>query len=100
MAHVGVALKDAVQLAQGPQLLNREEALAGQYTVQHWSHVAFGEDKAIPLLPIGIAGVHRHLPAEVEPHQQLHGRERAAGMAGTGLVGHVQNIAPHLGAAG
>ncbi len=72
-----------------------EEALQGQGGVQAGGGVSLGEDEAVPVLPLGVGGVHLHLP-EVQVGEQVGGGQAAAGMAGLGGVGAFDDAHAHL----
>jgi hypothetical protein len=65
----------------------------GQYGVERWTSVAFGENEAVAVRPIG---VFRIVPqqAEVKSTQQLNLRERSARMPAAGRSNHPDDLNP------
>ena len=82
-------------MAQGEQVALREESPQRQGGVQAGGSVALGQDKAVPVGPLGVLGVHVHL-LEVEVGEQVGGGQAAAGMTGLGGVGPLDDAHAHL----
>ena len=85
----------AADLPQRQQVLLREEAPLGQRGVQAGGGVALGQDKAVPVLPLGVLGVHIQLLA-VQVGEQVGGGQAAAGVARLGGVGPLDDPHPDL----
>ena len=83
--HVGVALQAGVGGVERLQLVDREVAAHGENGVEGDRGVPLAEDEAIPLRPIGLAGVDAHL-IEVEGHQEIGGGQRPAEVPGSRVV--------------
>ena len=96
---VGMALEPGVELAEGLELLPGEEALLRQHTVVAGGDMALGEDEAVPVLPVGVGGVHPHGVIE-SAHGELHRGEGAAGMPAGRGGGHLNDVPAHLAANG
>ena len=92
---VRMALKDAVQLTEVLQLLPGEEALVSQHGVESRGGMALGENEAVPILPVGIGGVHVH-GIVIQAGQHLHDGQGAAGMAGSRVSRHVDDVSAQL----
>ena len=82
-AALGVTRAAGAELAEGLELLPGEEAFLRQHTVVAGGDMALGEDEAVPVLPVGVGGVHPHGVIE-SAHGELHCGERAAGMPAAG----------------
>ena len=96
---VGMALEPGVELTEGHELLPGEEALLRQHAVVAGGDMALGEDEAVPVLPVGVGGVHPHGVIE-SAHGELHCGERAAGMPAGRRRGHLNDVPAHLAANG
>ena len=83
--HVGVALQVAADLAQGLEVLHREEPTLSQRGVQRRSRMALGEHQAVAVRVLGILRIHLHL-YEIEVRQHLGDIQAAARMAALGAV--------------
>ena len=79
----------ALDGAEKPALLHREIAPQGQHRIEGRGAVPFGEDQPVPAGVLGSLGVNTHL-VKIQCGQQVHHRQGAADMAGTGGVYHVQ----------
>lgn len=94
LAHIGMALQMAVELAQRP------EVLRGKYPLS--ARTAYSAGQAWPLLstkrsvlPSPGWRVHLHYII-IERHQHLHARQRAARMAGFCEIRHLHDVGPQL----
>ena len=94
-----MALEIAVNVPQGRQVVHREEAPVGQGGVQPRSGVALGEDEAVPILLPGVLGINVHL-LEKEIGEYVGGGQAAAGVAGLGAVGSLDDAYAHLAGRG
>src|SRR5579871_5304 len=93
--HVRMALINGSEFAQRVELVFRRVSAFGHCRVKHGAGVAFGQDEVIAIRPFRIRRVVPH-HVEKESDQDLHGRERSAGMAGFGERNHLDDLAPHL----
>ena len=87
--HVGVAGHMGVNGAETGQFLHGEEAAQGQNGVQSGGAVTLGQDEAVPVGVSGVGGIHVH-NVEIQGGQCVQAGQRAANVAGVGLVDHVQ----------
>lgn len=92
---VGMALQDAVQLPEVLELIAAEKALFRQHAVVAGGRMALAQHEAVAVLRLGILGIDTHMVVKHADHQ-LHRREGAAGVAGTGICRHVDNIPTYL----
>ena len=90
-----MALEVAADVAQGEQILHREETAESQSGVEAGGRVSLGEDEAIPVLVFGVGGVHIQL-FEIEVGEQVGSGQAAAGMTGLGGMGALNNSKAHL----
>ena len=70
-------------------------AALGHHGIEHGSGVAFGEDEAVALRPLGVGGVVPH-DVEEERDQDLDRGKRSAGMAGFGGPDHFDDVTASL----
>ena len=93
-AHVGMALVDRAELAQGVELVDGRLGVARlrHGGVEHRRGVSLGEDEAVAVRLGGILRVDPH-PVEEQLDHDLDGRERSARMAGFGGAGHLDDLA-------
>ena len=91
-----MALKDAVQLAEVIKLLAAEEAALAQRAVQAGRRVALGEDEAVAVRVLVILGIDALHHVKVKRDKSFGGGQGAAGMARSRLVGHDDDVPPHL----
>ncbi len=89
----------AADVAQGEQVALGEESPQRQGGVQAGGSVTLGQDKAVPVLPLRVLGIHVHL-FKVQVGKQVSGGQAAAGMAGLGGVGSLNNTHAHLAGGG
>ena len=89
-----MALELGTLLAERIQLGHGEEAHSGQTGVLNGADMAFGEDHAVTVRPAGILGVQVHV-LEVAGGNEVRRGERAAGVAGLGLVNHIDHVHAH-----
>ena len=89
---VWMALEGAVEAAQIVRLLTGHIALVCQNRVVGRIGMALAKDEPIPSLIVRIIGEF-HLPI-VQGHQDIHGGEGTAGVAGTGPAHHPQAFLP------
>ena len=83
--HVRVALQIAADLAQGLEVLHREEAALSQRCVQAGGCVALGEHQTVPIRSLRILRIDVHLH-EIEVGQHFRDIQTAARMAALGAV--------------
>ena len=84
-ARLGVSAEDAVETAEFPQFLRREEALLGEDHVERKAAMPLAQNEAVAALQRGIARVEvQH--AVVEHPQNLDQRERRCEVAAAGGV--------------
>jgi hypothetical protein len=83
--HVRVPLQPRVRRVEGVELGNREEATHREHGVERDRGVSLAEDEAIPLRPVGVAGIDVHL-IEVERDENVGRRERSTEMSGSRVV--------------
>ena len=79
--HIRMALKQRTQMTQALELLRGKIAALRKGGVQAGAAVALGEDKAVPVGIMGIAGIDIHF-LEIEVGIEIRGGKRAAGMSG------------------
>ena len=84
--HVGVSLQIAVNVAQGGQVFHREKAPVCQRSIQSGGSVTLGENKTIPILPLGVCRVNPHF-VEIQIGKHIGSRKASAGMTGFRAVG-------------
>ena len=96
---VGVALQPAAQLAQGHELLAREEPGVSQHGVEGRGRVALGQHEPVAAGHVRVGRVVRHHAAEVQRREHVDAGERAAWMAAARLGYHLHDVGAHrLGA--
>src|SRR5262245_2809105 len=90
---VGMPLERAAQLAQGDEQVLREVAGLGHSGVLRRHTMALGEDETVALGPVRPLGIVAHA-AEVEGHDQVDDRERAARMPRARVREHADDLDP------
>src|SRR5262249_11385959 len=88
---IGMTLERAAELAQGDQALLGKVPRACHRRVHRGHRVAFGEDEAIALGPVGTLGIVTHA-AEHDRHDEVDDRQRAAGMTGARVGQHADDL--------
>ena len=89
-----MALINRAELAQRVELILGAVAAFRHHGVEDRAAVAFGENEAVAIRPLG---VRRIVPQHVEEqrHDDFGRRKRSAGMAGFRFGDHLDHFAPH-----
>ena len=87
--HIGMPLKDRAFLTQGMKLLLRKISEQPERRILNRAGMAFGEDVAVTVRPLGILRINIHF-AVIKGRGDLRSRKRAAGMPRLCLIDHRQ----------
>jgi hypothetical protein len=85
MLHIGVTLKEAVNLTEGGEVFFRKEAFFRESRVKSGSGVSLGKDEAVAVSLFGVSGIHVHF-CEIEVCENIRDGKRTARMSGSGAV--------------
>ena len=94
--HFHMAGHMAVDAAEHLEILDREEAAQRQRRVNGGRAVALGHDEAVTLRVMRVLGIDVHL-GKVQIRQHVHAAHRAARMAGSRVVYHLDTEKTRLG---
>ena len=90
-----MALQDAVELPEILKFVTADKAQLRQNSVIAGGGVALAQHKAVTVFHVGLCGVNAHVVVEHAGHQ-LHRRQRAAGVAASGVGRHIDDVPAHL----
>jgi hypothetical protein len=93
--HIGMSLKDAPDVAQGPQHRFRKISLVGERCILSRTVMPLGKHKAVAFLPFRIRRIDPH-PVVIQIGDDVDRGQRSAGMAGTCVRDHPDDVAAEL----
>ena len=96
LLHVRMPLQDAVQLTEMVKLLASEIAAFAQRAIERGSRVTLRQHKAVAVRILVVLGVNALHDVKIQRNERFRCGQRSAGMASTRLVGHNDDVPPHL----
>ena len=96
LLHVRMPLQDAMQLTEMVKLLASEIAAFAQRAIERGSRVTLRQHKAVAVRILVVLGVNALHDVKIQRNERFRCGQRSAGMARTRLVGHNDDVPPHL----